>query len=1146
MRWFFLALLFVCVVPSLWAQGRADSLAERLAETTGAERVAVLAEIVEATYRYEPAGAFRAGAEALQLLEHHPDSNRQRQVRLNMGRAYYHTEQYDSLHVYVERLMNEGSPQAAAHADQLRGYALHGQGQYDAAQAILLTARERYEGLRDPRGLADVNLMLGVTSRDQNDYDAALDFFAQALRGYEQIGDPSHTAYALFNIGIIHRRQSNHETALDYYLQALRIGEALGERHSMARSLNNIGSVYRSLGNYDAALEALNRARAIREEIGDRQGLTVTLNSMGLVYEAQGDYDAALTAFTQSLEEKEALGDRRGMAVPLSNMGDIYRDQGDLVAARSATERSLAITEELGDARGIAIALNNLGLIAQEQGQLDEALAHFTRSLVLKEEMGYAEGAVNSLLNIGSIHQLRGDWEEAEAFFTRSLTMNEAMGDAEGIVIALTSLGRVHQEAGDLEEAANLTTRAVVLADSIRVLPKLRNAYALQADIFEAQGRHAEALAAFRAYKAVDDSLFNTESHGVIAELQAQYRANEQRQRIELLESNRRQQQLWVALLLGGVGVLFVIVAMQIGRMRLRRRALAAIEEAQEATEGKARELERANAQLQQANGKLQQANELKSRFLANISHEFRTPLTLTFGPLDDALEGRFGSFDEARPHFESARRNGGRLLRLINQLLDLSKLDAGALLLHTRSQDLAAHLQSLAALFESIAENRRITFTTHLPEVPLPHVYDGDKIEKVVINLLSNAFKFTEPGGKISLSLEPETDGTVCIEVADTGPGIAETHLSHLFDRFYQVESDTRRSHEGTGIGLALVKELVELHDGTITVNSREGFGTTFTIHLPPRVVSDASEIEEVTADVEEAEPVPGDGAAQSITGSLTIPADLLPALPPETPEQATVVLVVEDNADMRAYIRSHLDDVFVVIEAENGRAGVTQAVEAVPDLVLTDVMMPEMDGLELCAALKADERTSHIPVVLLTARAQVEHRIAGFESGADAYLPKPFNAEELRVRVQGLIAERRRLRRRFAGLAPTPEEAGATLEAKALPPREAAFVAKVEAIISERLDDMQFGVEPLAEELFLSRRQLFRKLGALTEETPASLIRRLRMERAAAMLKEGTYSVKEVAHAVGFRSHSSFTKAFQQGYGVPPSAYHDEEAGS
>ncbi|HMB90140.1 MAG TPA: ATP-binding protein, partial [Rhodothermales bacterium] len=589
----------------------------------------------------------------------------------------------------------------------------------------------------------------------------------------------------------------------------------------------------------------------------------------------------------------------------------------------------------------------------------------------------------------------------------------------------------------------------------------------------------------------------------------------------------------WFYVLLGVMAVM--VVGAFIGYRTRRHQAREATLErvVAERTEELARQAEA----LHETNAALHKANEVKSRFLANISHEFRTPLTLTFGPISDLVEGRFDGLEEARPHFERARRNGHRLLRLINQLLELSRLDAGMLQLQVERQDLALFLRHIAALFEDLAYQRHLLFTRYLPEHAFWHVFDADKLEKIVVNLLSNAFKFTPPHGKVSLSLTQAEDGGARIEVADTGPGIAAGHLPRLFDRFYQIEQAATRAHEGSGIGLSLAKELVDLHEGRIEVESAVGFGSRFIVLLPPLKETPTA----ARGDRHKA------GVQPVVTGeqyalSPVIQDGLAQESPPEASgeENEVVVLVVEDNADMRAYIRAHLASDYRVVEAAHGKVGVTLAQDWVPDLVLSDVMMPEMDGLELCAALKADVRTSHIPVVLLTAKADVENRIAGFESGADAYLPKPFDAEELRVRVRTLIEERQRLRDLFG----EAEEATSSAEqaAPVLPAKEVAFLAQVEETIAANLSDADFGVGQLAEAVHMSRRQLLRKLRALTTESPSELLRRMRLEKASVLLQEGG-SAKEVAYAVGFKSYPSFSHAFNSVYGMPPSAYAQED---
>lgn len=546
----------------------------------------------------------------------------------------------------------------------------------------------------------------------------------------------------------------------------------------------------------------------------------------------------------------------------------------------------------------------------------------------------------------------------------------------------------------------------------------------------------------------------------------------------------------------------------------------------------------RATVDLQDANERLREAHTAKDQFLANISHEFRTPLTLTYGPINDLLDGRYAVAEEARPLLEQARRNGARLHRLINQLLELSRLDHGATTLECRPHDLAAFLRHRVAAFEAIAREYSLALRLHLPAAPVPFAFDEPRLETVVLNLLSNAFKFTPPGGQIHVGLHLGAAGEAVISVRDTGEGIAPEHLPHLFDRFYQVDGSTTRRREGTGIGLALAQQLVKLHGGALTVASTPGEGTTFTVTLPAAAGAAAGAAVR-GEDASGAEPAPDlDLVEAALPACNTPPArngspgQAMPA--EEDADTRPLVLVVEDNADMRAYIRSQLHEVALVEEAENGAVGVERALELVPDLVVSDVMMPLQDGYDLLAALKADLRTSHIPVVLLTARADAESRLAGLEGGADDYLAKPFDGGELRARVRNLIEGRRALRALWGRSA-----FSISANAVEMPSAESAFLKEVKAAIEARMADAGFGPYELADTLAMSPRQLRRKLGGLIDETPNRLINRFRLERAAALLAQEAGGIKEVAAAVGFGSTSRFSAAFREHFGVAPSQY-------
>ena len=507
---------------------------------------------------------------------------------------------------------------------------------------------------------------------------------------------------------------------------------------------------------------------------------------------------------------------------------------------------------------------------------------------------------------------------------------------------------------------------------------------------------------------------------------------------------------------------------------------------------------------------------EVKNQFFSNISHELRTPLTLILGPSSDLLES--GAMP---PHQKNKltfiNNNAKRLLRLINQLLDLSKLEAGKLELRASQQNIVKLVIAITESFSSMATAREIHLEC-VPKVKEIHVfYDADKLEKVLINLLSNAMKFTKPKGSVFVSVN-KTDNTCVISVKDTGIGINNEQLPYVFDRFYQADNTESREHEGTGIGLSLSKELIELHGGSITVTSEPQVGSTFEISLP---LGKAHLQEHQLAKLN----VPKIRTVEEVMEPI---AHL--DISDEEFGEKKLVLLVEDNMEMRNYIKSHLDQEFGILEAENGLEGLQMAKEHVPDLIISDVMMPKMDGTQLCKSVKEDDITSHIPIVLLTAKASEEDRIQGLRIEADAYLAKPFNKVELKAVIQNLIANRKKLQKRFANTTLiSPKEIAVTS-------MEQQFLEKLVEEIEENIGDESFGVEQLADTINLSRSQLHRKMISITNQTPSLFIRKYRLERAKNLLEQGAGRVSDIAFQVGFSSPSYFTKYFVEEFGKTP----------
>ena len=543
------------------------------------------------------------------------------------------------------------------------------------------------------------------------------------------------------------------------------------------------------------------------------------------------------------------------------------------------------------------------------------------------------------------------------------------------------------------------------------------------------------------------------------------------------------------------------------------------------------RERLQAELKIQQVEAdKLRELDMMKSRFFANISHEFRTPLSLISGTVQK-LKNQTLLNEVQKKDCHRIDRNAARLLELINQLLDLSKLEAGQLQPHPQNCEVTVLLGALASSFESMAEDKGITYRYSVPLKALWATVDKDKLEKIITNLLSNALKFTPAGRSVAFTASVEAnsgnDDTLKLKVEDTGIGIASEHLPHIFDRFFQVDPTATRNYGGAGIGLALTRELVALLGGTIQVESRQGRGTTFQVTLPLKTMA-ASEGENHCAAKNADLPF---SPAETLFFSMR---DLQHA----TNTKEYQVLVVEDNPDFRLFLKESLLPYYSVMEAADGAQGLTTALKTIPDLIISDVMMPGIDGVALCQQLKTDERTSHVPFILLTAKADTSSKLLGLQTGTDDYLTKPFQLEELLVRVKNLLEGRKKLREQF-GKTLTLEP-----QAIAVTSTDERFLQKALAIVEANMDNSDFDVETFGREIGMSRAHLHRKLKALTDQSPSELIRTLRIKRAASLLRQHHGNVSEVAMMTGFGSLNYFTKCFRQQYGKTPSEYAREDS--
>jgi len=594
--------------------------------------------------------------------------------------------------------------------------------------------------------------------------------------------------------------------------------------------------------------------------------------------------------------------------------------------------------------------------------------------------------------------------------------------------------------------------------------------------------------------------------------------------------------------------LMFLVVKWRSGKLKREKQKLERIvKERTKEINQKNQQLEKQTTQLKEQSEKLKEMDKVKSRFFTNISHEFRTPLTLLMGPLEQMIANCSDEKKEKKRKLTLMLRNAQRLLRLINQLLELSKLESGKLKLQAHRTNIISFVKGITASFQFLAHQKELGLVFQAEEDARDIVLfiDPRKMEDIMSNLLINAFKFTPPGGEVRVTVKRNPaaeanfpEGSVEISVCDTGLGIPAEQLAHIFDRFYQAETTYEYHQKGSGIGLALSKELVELHHGTIEARSREGEGSEFIIRLPMGQGAPADDKYGLT------EP----NALASIEGAPSLETVMEKEendseneteydLDSEAGNDRDIILVVEDSADMRDYIRGTLEPVYTVVDAEDGREGIQKAQEIIPDLIISDIMMPEVDGYELCRVLKSEVQTSHIPIILLTAKASEENILHGLKNGADDYITKPFSTKILSARIKNLIDIRSQLQQNIK------REMTFQPVKTSVSKIDQEFLQDLQAVIKKNISEPEFNVEAMCKRLYMSNATLYRKIQALCGQTPTEFIRSFRLKRAMELLKNGFGSVTEVAFEVGFSSRAYFTKCFREKFHQLPSTYQESE---
>ena len=896
-------------------------------------------------------------------------------------------------------------------------------------------------------------------------------------------------------------------------------------------------SYFRRLQNSDSAIFYFNKALLYAKKINYKKGIAVSNNGLCHVYYRMGLLDNAINTCNECLVVAKQMNDLAIIPDSYIALGNIYLRQNDLKQALKYVLKvdSIHNTQELRQDI-IAAAFQSIGIIYLELGQLNKSEEYF-----LKANNEFKKMPIDPTYylhttkwHLGEVYYKQGNLKKADSILLDSYDFFNEIKDNRTVAEISKYLGLMNLEFNKMNAAENYLLNAFnlhkefqneyevsfaalelgklyikqekpkkaidILKHTLQYKTSQKNSfikqeiYLILSKAYAKENIYNNAYVSLQNSARLKDSLQNVQNVVQISEIEEKYQSEKKEKEIVLLKSQNelaeQQKTNQRNILLGGIGVSSLAGLFFFFLYRNR----------------------------QKTNRKLKEIDTLKSNFFANISHEFRTPLTLISAPLEKRLEKPKLSKDD-RTDFEMMQRSSNRLLNLVDQLLDLSKLESGNLKLKVKQGNLTPLLKSLGSSFKHLANQKNIDYKIAIQHSDIAW-FDKDVIEKIVINLLSNAFKYTPENGTINFRSVLKNN-KLQLDIENSGMTLSEEKMKQIFNRFYQDDSTA----EGVGIGLALVKELVTLSHGTIKTATTTNSTILFTVVLPIDEIDFAKDELVTSKDAisitNEYESKPLITSKKTAKHEKTIDED------------QPILLVVEDSADVRDFISRSFSKSYQIIQAENGHIGIEKAIEFVPDLIISDIMMPETTGLELCDRLKKDERTSHIPIILLTAKVGEEDQYTGLETGADDYITKPFKIKLLETRIKNLVASRKLLRDRYS------QEVILKPKDIAITPVDEQFLERIQKVMNEKLVESSFSIEEFSQSVGMSRMQLHRKLKALTGLSASEFIRSQRLKLAAQLLKKSEINVSQVGYSVGFNDHAYFSKCFKEMYHCTPTEY-------
>lgn len=866
-----------------------------------------------------------------------------------------------------------------------------------------------------------------------------------------------------------------------------------------------MAKIYFELEDFSSGTEIYTKGLDLAKTLEDSTLYAEKLFRFGYLYAQYDDYTNAYNTLKESEELYRNLGDPLNEGWSIAHQGFIYRDLGDYKESERYHKAHLQLSKKHDIKQSVSGAYGNLGEIYYKMGDVDKSIDHWKTAIRLSKEIGLEEYASVGTGKLLQIYIDEKQYSEAIKYLNeyKAVTNQFAVPKYERNFAMNIHFWQCRIDYG----LKNFTKALKECEDCLKIYntnnwtpdPNVfKNLYEINKEL----NRHNTALDYFEKYHELTDiekvARARTEIQSIVFNNQFITDSINQAEEKRLLNVTyqegirKKNQEKNLFIIIGALLILLTTAYFIISRR---------------------------TANLERK--RLKEINQLKNALFTNITHEFRTPLTVIKGMTDtiksNLVSKKYNNLDTS---LEMIERNSDGLLQLVNEMLDLAKIESGNMDLQLVQADIIPFIKYVCESFESYAEENQIDLTIYSEVESLIMDFDTNKLTSVLSNLLSNAVKFTPESGKIIVHINKLTKNdnpSLFIKVKDNGIGIAKDELPNIFSRFYQTDASTVRESEGTGIGLALTKEIIELMDGTIEVNSSLNSGSEFKVIIP------------ITNKAQKTEKVEIGKLPQASRFQTTIPQSDNTIL---EDSDRSLVLIIEDNLDVAHYLRSCLKDKFDTIHASNGIQGIEIAIDQIPDIIISDVMMPGKDGFEVCEILKFDKRTDHIPIIILTAKASFEDKLKGLSHGADAYLAKPFVKEELFIRLDKLISNRKKL------ISKIQAEGSSIILKKRTKNPKLQFLKKIIKLIHKDIGNSNFGSEDLAKSLLVSESQVYRKIKAITGKSTAVYIRSIRLQHAKELLINSDKTVSEVAFDVGFNDPSWFSRAFKKEFGYSPTS--------